>query len=245
MKEKLKKYKYHIIVGILLLIILAIFYKYYDKYIDVFTDVRKLKAKLISYGPYSWVAFLVMQIMQIVIFIIPGEIVQVAAGYIFGPWIGFALSLLGAVIGSAITFVISQKLGKPFVERLVSEKDLWLLKKLDQYKAGHSEKNKADKSEEEKHKSLRRIVFLLYVIPGIPKDILGYICGITSLSLKEFLIISNIARTPMLFVSIFFGHNLSRNKIVLLVAIIGVVCILVLVGVLVGKKLINKDEKES
>ncbi|WP_160675203.1 TVP38/TMEM64 family protein [Clostridium sp. C8-1-8] len=245
MKEKLKKYKYHIIVGILLLIILAIFYKYYAKYIDVFTDVRKLKAKLISYGPYSWLAFLVMQIMQIVIFIIPGEIVQVAAGYIFGPWIGFALSLLGAVIGSAITFVISQKLGKPFVEKLVSDKDLWLLKKLDHYKAGHSEKNKADKSEKEKHKSLRRIVFLLYIIPGIPKDILGYICGITSLSLKEFLIISNIARTPMLFVSIFFGHNLSRKKIVLLVAIIGVVCILVLIGVLVGKKIINKDEKES
>lgn len=245
MKEKLKKYKYHIIVGILLLIILAIFYKYYAKYIDVFTDVRKLKAKLISYGPYSWLAFLVMQIMQIVIFIIPGEIVQVAAGYIFGPWIGFVLSLLGAVIGSAITFVISQKLGKPFVEKLVSDKDLWLLKKLDHYKTGHSEKNKADKSEKEKHKSLRRIVFLLYIIPGIPKDILGYICGITSLSLKEFLIISNIARTPMLFVSIFFGHNLSRKKIVLLVAIIGVVCILVLIGVLVGKKLINKDEKES
>ncbi|QAA31155.1 TVP38/TMEM64 family protein [Clostridium manihotivorum] len=244
MKDKLKKYKYYIIGGIIFLLILFIFYKYYAKYIDVFTDVRKLKAKIIGYGPYSWVAFLVMQIMQIVIFIIPGEIVQVAAGYIFGAWIGFALSLLGAVIGSAITFVISQKLGKPFVEKLVSEKDLWLLKKLDHYKAEHSDKNKPDKSEKEKHKSLRRIVFLLYIIPGIPKDVLGYICGISSLSLKEFLIISNLARTPMLFVSIFFGHNLSRNKIVLLVAIIGVVCILLLLGIVIGKKLISKEEQQ-
>lgn len=242
MKENLRKYKYHIITVFSVLLFIVVFYKYLGDYVYVFTDIKKMKERILGYGPYSWLAFLCMQVLQIVIFIIPGEIVQVAAGYIFGPWIGFALSIIGAIIGSAITFVLSKKLGKPFVQKLVSEKDLWLLKKIEHFKEERKGKRDSDKSAEDKHKSLRRIVLLLYLIPGIPKDILGYICGISSLSLKEFLVISNLARAPMLFVSIFFGHNLSLDKIAILAVILIIMALIVLIGVLKGKKLINREE---
>ncbi|GFZ32525.1 TVP38/TMEM64 family protein [Clostridium zeae] len=242
MKEKLRKYKYHIITAISVIVLIAVFYKYLGDYVYIFTDIKKMKERILGYGPYSWLAFLGMQILQIVIFIIPGEIVQVAAGYIFGPWIGFALSILGAIIGSAITFILSRKLGKPFVQKLVSEKDLWLLKKIEHFKEEHKGKRDSSKSVEDKHKSLRRIVWLLYLIPGIPKDVLGYICGISSLSLKEFLVISNLARAPMLFVSIFFGHNLSLDKISILVVVLVVMTLILFIGVLKGKKLINREE---
>lgn len=242
MKEKLKKYKYHIIAVLAVLVFVAVFYRYLGDYVYIFTDIKKMKERILGYGPYSWLAFLVMQILQIVIFIIPGEIVQVAAGYIFGPWIGFALSIIGAIIGSAITFILSKKLGKPFVQKLVSEKDLWLLKKIEHFKEEHKGKRVSDRSAEDKHKALKRIVLLLYLIPGIPKDVLGYICGISSLSLKEFLVISNLARAPMLFVSIFFGHNLSLDKISILAIILVVMALILLIGVLKGKKLINREE---
>jgi uncharacterized membrane protein YdjX (TVP38/TMEM64 family) len=242
MKEKLKKYKYHIIAVFSVIVFVTVFYRYLGDYVYIFTDIKKMKERILGYGPYSWLAFLVMQILQIVIFIIPGEIVQVAAGYIFGPWIGFALSIIGAIIGSAITFILSKKLGKPFVQKLVSEKDLWLLKKIEHFKEEHKGKRTSDISAEDKHKALKRIVLLLYLIPGIPKDVLGYICGISSLSLKEFLVISNLSRAPMLFVSIFFGHNLSLDKISILAIILVVMALILLIGVLTGKKLINREE---
>ncbi|GIM28476.1 TVP38/TMEM64 family protein [Clostridium polyendosporum] len=242
MKDKLKKYKYHTIFAVILCFIIFVIYEYYVGYFDTFKDIKRLKVIILSYGSFSGLIFILLQIVQIVFFFIPGEFVQVAGGYIFGPWIGSFLSLVGAVIGSALTFIISKKLGKSFVERLVSEKDLWLLRKIESFKdrkIKEKMKESTKRNEENRMEALKRVVFLLYVIPGIPKDILGYICGISSLSLKDFLIISNTGRIPALFVSTFFGHKLSWGNWELLLIIIIISTVLLILGVVIAKRIIK------
>ena len=81
-------------------------------------------------------------------------------------------------------------------------------------------------------------MFIMYLIPGIPKDILGYICGVTDISLKDFIIISMIGRTPALFISCFFGHNISKDNLIMLV-VIGIICGVVFIfSIFKGKKII-------
>ena len=60
-----------------------------------------------------------MQVLQVVVFFIPGEFIQIAGGYIFGTFLGGIISLMGITLGSIIVYFISNKYGKPFVEKLI------------------------------------------------------------------------------------------------------------------------------
>ncbi|MNP38527.1 TVP38/TMEM64 family inner membrane protein YdjZ [compost metagenome] len=153
---------------------------------------------------------------------------QISAGFIFGPIRGFLLSFLGICLGTSVVFFISRKLGKPFVNKIVSEKDTWIIHKLEKFKE-HPMKDK----------KLKKIVFFTYLIPGIPKDILGYICGVSEIKYKDFIIYSSIARIPALFVSSFFGHKLSFDNWKLLAIIAIISGIIIVISIIVGKKIIS------
>lgn len=226
MKGFWTKNKYKIFTAILLIIMLFAFEEYIVKYAHLFKEPEKIKDIILSYGHYSSLAFIVLQIIQIVFFFIPGEFVQIIGGYIFGSFGGFLYSIIGITIGSILTFGIARLIGRKSVEKMVFKNDKWLFKKLDQIKKDN--------------KKLKELVFIMYLIPGIPKDILGYICGVTKLTLKEFLIISVCGRMPALLVSCFFGDKFSKDNMILLI-IIGVLCIAILaVSIVKGKAFISE-----
>lgn len=232
MRDFISKHKFKLLFLPVIIVIAILAYQYYSKISLVFKDIDNIKNVILGYGSYSFIIYIMLQVVQIVIFFIPGDIIQISAGFIFGPIKGFLLSLLGIFIGSSIVFFIARRLGKPFVEKLVSEKDSWIIHKLEKLKE-HPMRDK----------KLRKIVFFTYLIPGIPKDILGYICGISEIKFRDFIIYSTIARIPALFVSNFFGHKLSYNNIKLLI-IIAVLCgIILLISVIKGKKLISSMEE--
>ena len=78
----------------------------------VMADVRNA-------GPIGFLILLGLQFLQIVVAFIPGEVVQIAAGVLYGPWVGAAVILVGCVISSAFIFVLVHKLGAPFVQSMV------------------------------------------------------------------------------------------------------------------------------
>ncbi|MGL5352477.1 MAG: TVP38/TMEM64 family protein, partial [Clostridium sp.] len=218
----IKKQQNKIIGIIIVIILLLLFRKYLVEYAHYFKNPEELKNLILSFGKYSFLAYIGIQIAQIIVFFIPGELVQIAGGYIFGSLGGYGLSIVGVLIGSAISFMIARVLGKKFVQKIVFSEDKWLFKKIDEIKK-HPEK-------------LKKLIFILYLIPGIPKDILGYICGVTDISLKDFIIISTIARSPALFISCFFGNNISRDNFAML-AVIGVICgAIFIISIIKGKK---------
>ena len=173
----------------------------------VINDVRQA-------GPVGFLILLAIQFLQVVVAFIPGEVVQVAAGMIYGPWIGALIVLVGCVVSSAFVFLLVHKLGAPFVQAMVSEKHMAKFRTF------------------ENSGKLNIIVFVLFLIPGMPKDVFTYLVPLTHMPLRTFLLLSNIARIPGILVSTYAASGLVEGDIVqsliifLVAGAIAVVCIL-------------------
>lgn len=220
--------KYKVQIGVILLIAFFVYcgYIYYSKYFYMMKDASSVKKFILSYGKYSAFAFLIMQIIQVIIFFIPGEIVQIAGGYIFGTFYGSLISLAGITIGSGGSFFLSNLLGKPFIEKITA-------------KNGATKFKKFIKSE-----NADIAIFLIYLIPGLPKDILGYLCGASGVSGKKFMIFSTLGRLPGIFVSAYFGDKLTQGNIVPLVIIAVSMTILFIIGTIKGEKILKNIMKK-
>ena len=164
-----------------------------------------------SLGILGVAIMLLIQVVQIVIAFIPGEVVQVMAGVMYGTWGGLALCLVGCVFASAIIFTLIRKFGRDFVVRLFGEEQLARYEFLQ------------DSSK------LETLVFILFLIPGLPKDLLTYIVPLTPINLRTFLVLSTIGRIPGMVASTLIGSSLTDANWPL---IIGVFAVVVVVGVL-------------
>lgn len=165
---------------------------------------------LISFGPYSSALFILIQAFQVVLSPIPGELTGVVGGYVYGKEVGFILSTLGLTLGSWIAFELARILGRPFVERWVRKQTLQKFNFLTT-DAGSM------------------ICFLLFLVPGFPKDLLCYVLGLTRMSLTTFLIVSSIGRLPGTYFLTIQGASLRDHhyKTALIFATISAVILLV------------------
>lgn len=168
-----------------------------------------------SFGPLGWLVLLGLQFLQVFIALIPGELLETAAGYAFGPWIGTAICYVGVGLASSLIFALTRRYGVKLVEIFVARERINELRFL---------------NTERKRNNL---IFLLYFIPGTPKDLLTYFVGLTDIKLSQFLILSMIARIPSVISSTFGGHLLGEERYtgaVILYGITGLVSALGLWG---------------
>lgn len=128
-----------------------------------------------SLGSLAFIGFIFLQAIQVVAAPIPGEATGLLGGFLYGPLPGIILSTTGLTMGSYIAFAISRFFGRPFVEKLVGESTMARFDYLLRHKGAF-------------------LVFLLFLIPGFPKDYLCYILGLGHLSTKSFLVISGTGR---------------------------------------------------
>lgn len=226
-KSTVSPRKSYLAVAIVLAFLIIAAYFYFSKYIYLFNDQNKLKAEIMSYGEYSIFAYIILQAMQVIAFFIPGEIIQIAGGYIFGTLKGSVFSIIGITIGSAFIYGISNLFGRPLVNRIISKKHLELFEKI--LKLG----------------SINYVVFLLYLIPGIPKDVLGYICGISNITFKNFITYSTLGRIPAIIVSAYFGAGIDKGKPEVLFFIGVISTVLFIIGVFKGERLIKSLVKKE
>ena len=189
-KKRLIEYKPYIVLCLMMLVLIYVAYEYYYRYIYIFRDPNRIRDIITSYGKYGISVFLLIQILQVIAFFIPGEITQVSGGYVYGTVFGSILSIIGITAGSAVCYGVSRIYGKPLVNKIVSRRHLKFFNKILQLG------------------SVNSVVFLLYLIPGIPKDILAYICGISSINLKNFILCSTLGRLPGIIVSTYFGAKM-------------------------------------
>jgi len=137
----------------------------------------RLKRILLSYGAYSPLAYILLQIVQVIVAPIPGGAIEFLGGYLFGANAGFIYSMIGLIIGAAGAFGLARIFERVAVEKFVSPQTR---KKFD-YLVGHEGVI---------------LSFLLFLIPGFPKDALCYILGLTPMHWGIFLVISTIGRIP-------------------------------------------------
>ena len=173
--------------------------------------LKQLPQMLMEHRKHAAGVLLGMQILQVIVCIIPGQPIQFAASYIFGIVGGYILSVIGAAIGVTITFHVARILGRDAVSTLFGEK------KIDYYR------RKLDSGQG------LMAIFLIYFIPGIPKDLAAYAAGISEMRFRPFLIVSTIGRTPGMLGSILLGHFFSQKNYYAIAALAVITAVLLIV----------------
>lgn len=192
---------YGVSIGILLAVFLALYLIFGRSMTAFITDTESFKQWLETYKGLSGAIFVFIRAFQTVIKIIPAEPLEIAAGYAFGTWGGLALCSLGTFLGSLVIVVLAKSLGSKFVSAFINEEQLKSLRIIN------------DK------KNQRLFLFLFYLIPATPKDLLTYAAGSLKMNMAEFFIITTIARIPSILTSTICGAQLEQNNIKIAAAV--------------------------
>jgi uncharacterized membrane protein YdjX (TVP38/TMEM64 family) len=156
-------------------------------------DRQRLIASLREGGPRGPLLCIAAQFIQVVIFFVPGEITQFAAGYVFGTWRGLAFSVVGIMLGSTIDFYFARIVGRPALKQILRQTTMERVDRLLNNAKGKS------------------AVFLLFLLPGAPKDAMCYGAGLSNMNPLEFIVISSLGRIPALLFSVHLGSQVSHG----------------------------------
>ena len=194
----------HLALRVIILILLTLLAVYLFWQFDLmrFFRNREQIVQFIKAYRYDELVFILLQVIQVVAAPVPGELTGFIGGYIYGPVLGTIYSTIGLTLGSWLAFMLARFFGEPLLEKVVKKE---VFEKFDHFM---------------EHKGLL-VSFLLFLIPGFPKDYLCYIMGVSRIPALTFIVISTIGRffgTMMLSVS----GNMAREEHYVMLAVIAV-----------------------
>ena len=186
-------------VKILLLILIVVgipiyIWFFHGDWIKSIENIDDVVAFLEKYETQSIFVYIGLQIVQIVISIIPGQVFQMAAGYIYGFWPALLFAMTGALLGTTLSFMLAKALGRDFLHIFFGEEKMsYYIERLNS-------------------KKMYAIVFFLYLIPGIPKDMVSYAAGVSEIKFKPFIIISALGRLPGMIGCLLMGDMMMEEN---------------------------------
>lgn len=180
------------------------------------------KTLIESYGNAGILVAFAIQVLQVVVSPIPGEVIEVGMGLCFGWFGGMVICLLGSALGAWIIMLFVRKFGFKLVELFVP------LEKINELRFINNEKK------------LERTVFMLYIFPGTPKDPLIFFFGLTRIKIRDFIIISTIARIPSIVSSTIGGEFLVNNNYLGAILIFAITGAVSLAGLIAYRVILNK-----
>jgi len=172
--------------------------------VRLYRDKQFLKDTVASWGWAAPVVFIVIQALQVIISPFPGEITGPVGGALFGTWWGLVYSSIGLTIGTLICFAIGRKWGEPLVRPWLSEHNWNRLNFIVEAEGAI-------------------ICFILYLVPGFPKDIISYLFGISPMPFWLFAVVSTVGRLPGTWISSYFGANVAERQYLYAIAFLAVV----------------------
>lgn len=211
-------------VVVLLLAIVAIMltFKYLPYILELTVSIDKFSNYIISLGNLGSLVFILFQALQIIIAPIPGEIVQAAGGYIYGTLLGTIYALVGMMLGAFIAFYFTRLIGSSFIENLLKKKKFqWLTAIMSS-------------------KKFSIILLIFFLVPGLPKDFLIYVAGLTPIKSVKFFGILLVSRLPWLLASASIGSNIRYGNHVSVIVISIIALVSFVFGVTHKDKLISK-----
>lgn len=170
--------------------------------------------------------FVGMVVLQVIVALIPGEPLEIGAGYAFGFWEGTALCLLGIEIGSVLVFLFVKRFGVKVVEIFFSKEKIRSLRVL------------------QDERKLRTLTFLLMCVPGTPKDLLSYFVGLTPMRLREWALITVVARIPSVVTSTIGGSALGGRRYLLAALVFGGTLLISLGGMWIYRRCTDRAYEE-
>lgn len=220
MSNKQKKVNSIIFLLILLVFFLILTILIGKPMIEFVSEPEKFRHWVNGHGFFGKIVFLVMQVFQVLFSIIPGEPLEIGAGYAFGAFEGTILCMIGNLIGGVLIFLFVRTLGVRFVEIFFPLEKIQSLKFL---------------QDERKFNTIMYIVFLL---PGTPKDLLSYFAGLTKIKWSEWIFITTVGRLPSIVTSTISGGALGEKKYITAIVVFAITATLSILGFIIYNKII-------
>lgn len=189
--------------------------------------MAEFKAFVDGLGFGGWIVTLGIQLLQIFVAFIPGEPIEIMLGVVWGPWLGTFTCLLGIFIGTLVIFLLVRRFGRKFVAQVVGTEDLTKYRFL------------SNKSR------LELTVFILFFIPGTPKDALTYIAPLAPINPIKYLLISTFARIPSIITSTILGDSVMEGDYTTAIIVFVLTALISVLGIVFGNKYIEKRKNEG
>lgn len=180
-----------------------------------------------SHGIWGRAAFIGMMIFQVVFAVIPGEPLEIGAGYAFGAIEGTLLCVIGLTLGGIIVFVLVRTLGIRVVEVFFSVEKIRSLKFL------------------QNSKKLNTLTFILFFLPGTPKDLLSYFVGLTDMKISVWIFITSVARLPSVITSTLGGSALGSKRYAVALVVFAITLAVSGAGLLIYRTVTKHHEKNK
>lgn len=215
------------LIGIALLGIIAIIVmiKFYPQIMELISDREKFKDYIQSFGTLGFAVFILFEIIQVIIAIIPGDFFHVSAGFIYGMPMGFVLAYVGELLGALIAFGIAKFFGEDIVKKFVSEKHI--IKTSDLINSAKGTFG----------------ILVLCLIPFIPKDVLIYVAGLTPVKPVRFLTVFLLSRIPDIFIKASGGSALYEQDYKTLTLVILALLAFIAAGFILKNKFIKSGKE--
>lgn len=178
-------------------------------------------------GAWGVVILLGLQIAQVIIAFIPGEVIEVLSGLLYGTFYGYIICTVGMLLGTVIIFYTVRALGFSYINTALGEQ------KLSKYHFLQDTKK------------LELVIFLLFFIPGTPKDLLTYFIPFTKIKPSTFFIINTVARVPSILSSTYAGASISQGKWLQTVVVFTLIGIVGIVGIMLNDRFIKRLDKRK
>ena len=187
---------------------------------------QHLRDYIAGYGSYGFLVYMLIQAVQVIIVIIPGDIVMIGAGFIYGIPLGFVLSYLGLMAGSITVFYISRFFGYELVSRLIAIQ-------------------KIEKINEILNSTRGTVgLFIICCIPFIPKDILMYVAGLTPINAPRLFLVYGLSRIPTTLIWVSVGANAFEKDYVGLGITLAIMLTLLIIVFFIGKNYHKKGTQK-
>jgi uncharacterized membrane protein YdjX (TVP38/TMEM64 family) len=160
--------------------------------VGLVSNAEEFRSFVQGFGIWAPLIYIAIGIVQVLISPIPGQILGIFSGYTFGWFYGTIYGMTGIIIGSFIAFMLSRKFGRPFVEKVVDKN---ILKKFD-----HLSEDRG-----------KATLFLIYLLPFMPDDIICFIAGLTNMRIRTLVLIAFLGRLPGTLVLNLVGAGFSAQ----------------------------------
>lgn len=181
----------------------------YRLMVHFYTDRRFLNQALSEMGLLAPVMFMALQAIQVIVAPIPGGMTGLLGGFLFGEWPGFLYSTIGLGLGSVTAFRLGRWLGPPIIRKLITE-DTW-------QKMGFIVEAEG-----------AVLCFVIFLLPGFPKDVVCYLLGMSPMSLWVFVVVSTLGRIPDTWLLSAQGAHAASGEYVQLFLLTGAAVVVVL-----------------
>jgi uncharacterized membrane protein YdjX (TVP38/TMEM64 family) len=155
-----------------------------------FNNQERVRTWISGFGPWAPMVSIALNAAQVLAAPLPGQIIGIANGYLYGVWLGTLYSMIGLVAGRALAMLLGRWFGRPLVERLVKPEQL-------------------TKWDSIAHRRGALFFFLIFLLPFLPDDVVCFLVGLSPLPILRMSVLSALGGLPGVFVSCWVGAKAS------------------------------------